>query len=520
MRVATGQLPPPTAFGLPEKFNSWRWGQEDAVLHLKDSKKRIVVQLQPTGSGKSVCYVVGSALSNRAVILTSTKGLQSQLQKDFPGTVAVVMGKNAYQCKLYNYQYNCETGPCNYGKYCPVKKECEYYLAIQRAKEARLVATNYAFWVTNKKDTLGEFELLVCDEAHDSLTQVCDSLSVEITQDNIAKCRLTDLYWPKEDEAENLWVWASLVYATLKIKIEDMKVESGIDACLKDKNFKTWHRLKIKLERLSEVDRSLWVAEHNKKSITFDPIWPGKLVDKYLFRDAKKVLLTSATVTKKILELLGVKDNDTDFKEYDSQFPINRRPVMWIPTCRVDYKMTDYDMILWLTRIEQIIRPRLDRKGIIHTVSYNRCQRILNTSEFAEHMITHKSGGRDQAVKEFKNVSAPAILVSPSVTTGFDFAYDECRYQIIGKIPFPDQRRKVDKERKKIDPMFGMNLAAQDLVQTVGRGMRAKDDFCETFIVDDHAAWFVFGKKNRELFPGDFIEACQKLQTIPTPIEY
>lgn len=519
MQVATRQLPPPTAFGLPEKFNSWRWGQEDAVLHLQDSNKRIVVQLQPTGSGKSICYVVGATLSKRAVILTSTKGLQEQLRKDFLDTISIVMGKNAYQCRFYNYQYNCEYGPCNYGKYCHVKKECEYYSAISRAKEAKIVATNYAFWITNKPDTLGEFDLLICDEAHDTLTQVCNSLAVEITQDNIHKCHLSELYWPKEDEEENLWIWVSHVYATLKINLEDMRSESGIDDCLKDKDFKTRHKLKLKLDRLTEINRSLWVSEHNKKSITFDPIWPGKLVQGYLFRDVKKILLTSATVTKKILELLGVNNNDLDFKEYESRFPLNKRPVIWIPTCRVDFRMTDYDMNLWLARIDQIIRPRLDRKGIIHTVSYNRCQRILNTSEFAEYMITHKSGGRDSAVKEFKSAPPPAILVSPSVTTGYDFPYDECRYQIIGKLPFMDQRRKVDKKRKEVDSMFGMNLAAQNLIQMIGRGMRAKDDSCETFIVDDHAAWFLFGKKYRELFTKDFLKACSKLQVLPQPIE-
>ncbi len=57
----------------------------------------------------------------------------------------------------------------------------------------------------------------------------------------------------------------------------------------------------------------------------------------------------------------------------------------------------------------------------------------------------------------------------------------------------------------------------QELVQAVGRGMRSKDDRCETFIIDDHAAWFI--NKNKHLAPQSFIEAFTKAKGIPAPLE-
>jgi len=510
------KLPPPTGFGLPKKFSTWRKHQEDAILHLVDSQKRIVVQTQPTGSGKSLCYVTSAILSGRTVILTSTKGLQKQLELDFgsePG-LSIVMGKNAYKCVLLK-EKTCDWGLCNFGHRCPLKKECHYYNAIERAKASQIVVTNYSFWVCNKPDTLGKFDLLVCDEAHDSVLQLCDSLSVEVYPREFQRCRLD---WIQEGTAKNLWRVMLNTLEILKENLRKQLKEDNTEELLTSDVFKARRNLKVKLERLEKTSESLWVTEHLGNSIVFDPLWPGKFAEGYLFRGAPKILLTSATVTKKTVQLLNVNREDTDFIEYPSYFPVERRAVCWVPTCRVDYRMKDCDMNLWLARIDQIISQRLDRKGIVHTTSYQRCQRVINTSEYTPFMISHKSGSRDKAVREFKGSDPPCVLVSPSVITGYDFPYDECRYQIIGKVPFPDQRKLIDKKRKEIDSDFGINFAMQNLVQAVGRGMRALDDSCETFIIDDHIQWFV--KKYAEFAPKSFLDAFRRVNTIPIPASY
>ncbi len=508
-------LPPPKGFGLPNKFSDWRNNQEKAILHLQESDKRVVAQAQPTGSGKSLCYITGGLLTGRTLVLTSTKGLQMQLSEDFekkPG-LSIVMGKNAYACKMVK-NHSCEWGICSFGKRCHLRKECHYYLAIERAKKAQIVVTNYSFWVCNKPDVLGEFDLLVCDEAHDSVIKLCDSLSVEVSFKEIQKCHLD---WMERDEEKELWGWALRLHKTIKERIKNNLKDSTLENLLRSEAFKSLHRLKTRLDRLEVTQEDLWVAEHLGSSIVFDPLWPSDFTEECLFREVKKILLTSATITRKTIKLLGVEDGDLDFIEYKSHFPIRRRPVYWIPTCRVDYRMKEYDVGLWLTRINQIINRRLDRKGIIHTVSYDRCQRILHTSEYSPFMHSHRSGRRDQVIREFKESDPPAILVSPAVVAGYDFSYEQCEYQIIGKIPFPDQRRKVDKKRREVDPEFGIHSAAQNLVQAVGRGMRAEDDQCETFIIDDHVGWFI--RKYSQFLPQSFIEAYGKAGVIPKPLE-
>ena len=106
-------------------------------------------------------------------------------------------------------------------------------------------------------------------------------------------------------------------------------------------------------------------------------------------------------------------------------------------------------------------------------------------------------------------------MVSPSVSTGFDFPGDLCRYQIVGKIPFPDTRSLVLKARQEVDRDFFAYVAAQHLVQMAGRGMRSADDWCETIVIDDNWTWFK--AKYKELFPKWFLMGVRRQDGVPPP---
>ena len=82
---------------------------------------------------------------------------------------------------------------------------------------------------------------------------------------------------------------------------------------------------------------------------------------------------------------------------------------------------------------------------------------------------------------------APAILVSPSITTGYDFPGQFCRYQIIAKLPFPDYTTaKVDREREKDDPHRGIYHMWQTVAQAFGRADRSESDWQEVFVIDSN----------------------------------
>ena len=508
------RLPPPEAFGLPSKFALWRPHQAQAILDFHDNDKRFVAQIQPTGSGKSLCYITSAILSGkRTLILTSFKGLQRQLESDFgasPGLVKI-MGRNEYRCRLSDY--SCEWGPCRFGMQCGFRRGgCEYYDHLEVAKSANIVLTNYAFWHSNQPDVLGRFDLLICDEAHSSVNHLLDGLAVTIKRKEVKELSIR---WPGANE--NYWQWLEHLAAPLndllKLKVNQV---SGLVKSIQAADFKALYQVKQKIRRIIEAEKTQWVAEYGGDYVSFDPLWPPEFAEGYLFRGIPKVLLTSATISKEITKLLGIAPADLSFTEYPSHFPLSRRPVVHVPTARVDHRIQNTEYSLWLNRIDQIISQRLDRKGIIHTVSYARRNRILNTSEYSDIFYTHESKGTRKALEMFKASSIPAVLCSPSVVTGWDFPYEECEYQIIGKIPFPDMRRKVDKERRIKDRDFGCCFAMQNLVQACGRGMRSKDDSCECIVIDDHFKWFV--AKYRRFAPKWFLDAVRFDRVIPEPL--
>jgi hypothetical protein len=118
--------------------------------------------------------------------------------------------------------------------------------------------------------------------------------------------------------------------------------------------------------------------------------------------------------------------------------------------------LTDDDKYMWLRRIDRLIDPRvaLGRKGIIHTVSYQRTKELITQSDHKKWMLVHDSANTREIIQQFKNAEGPWILVSPSIVTGYDFPGDQCRYQIIAKVPIPDMRGPIMSRRKELDPEY------------------------------------------------------------------
>lgn len=362
----------PAELGLPSKFKSWRPGQDRILQQQLDSHNQsVLVQVVPTGGGKSICYIAAATLnSGRTIILTSTKGLQDQLLSEFGSSMCVVKGQSAYRCKVSGYPVS--HGPCHWGYRCPLKERgCDYYDSVSKANGAKIVVTNYSFWFANEPTVLGQFNTLVCDEAHDAVEQLLGSLSVSIRRDDVSRMS----QFPSPGKGMNYYLaWGHILAQRIEDRIADKKKTGNIE----DQDAVKLLSLKYKVERLKRVRHDNWIAEHKGNAIEFEPIWPGKLTESFLTRGIPRILFTSATVTRKTMDLLGI--TNYHYTEYPSYFPVNRRPVYFIPTVRMDHKAGPAEISAWLARIEQICAARPDTKGIIHAVSYDRCKRIYHTS--------------------------------------------------------------------------------------------------------------------------------------------
>src|SRR3990167_4961081 len=165
-------LPSPLQLLGVGQFSEWYPGQYDLLqksLEWYHSPARFIGLSIPTGSGKSLSSLLLSKLSEaRTVVLTATIGLQEQYMRDCRELGGVlVKGQRNFPCPLVN-GLTADEGPCHDGLSCAIREECPYRVQLKKALDSKLVITNYAYWLaqTNYSSGLGDFGLMVCDEAH------------------------------------------------------------------------------------------------------------------------------------------------------------------------------------------------------------------------------------------------------------------------------------------------------------------------------------------------------------------
>lgn len=509
---------PPETIGLPKKFTSWRPQQGAAILHATDGNSRFRGQICPTGAGKSLSYMASAILrGGRAVILTSTKGLQSQLMRDFESIGLVdVRGRNSYPCIAERDDTTCDHGPCIAGLQCPMKNGgCEYYDAIHRAQRSDLVVTNYAYWMSQNRYGGGfgdSIDTLICDEAHNAPDVVSNFMTISLDkEDEVLMPFLPDR--PSKLTIPQWKEWAEKMLPA--VQDEGTKVKADIQKGTNNRSIRRRLSQLIVLEKNLSGMKNMtdyWICDTSRYRIEFCPVWPAPYAEGALFLGVPRVIMTSASMCKRTVSMLGVVDDYNEL-EFQHSFPLERRRLIHVPTVRMNYRTSDAEMRLWVSRIDQILRGRQDRKGIIHTVSYKRAETVMMNSRYMRNMIDHQAKGVESAVKLFKRAKAPAYLVSPSVTTGFDFPYEDSSFQIIGKIAYPDSGSRLIKERSKTDKNYNSYVAMQQLVQTCGRSMRAADDFCENIIIDDNITWFI--RRHGHFAPKWFTEAFTTRNSVP-----
>lgn len=539
-------LPAPALIGAPEKFADWNPDQAEALLTAIDSPKRFVGLVLPTGSGKTLIgpmlrYLTGK----RVAILTSTKALQDQIQRDGFSELMVAMGQSAYECLAVRpggelagsveSPTTCDKGPCRAKVRCSLKDlGCLYYDTLRKAKTAPLVVTNYAYWMTQYRygQGLGNFDILVLDEAHAAPDELAGLLNTELRFSDIKNAlNTTPPPHPKPDtpmpEQMAGWKqWARIHAGRLERQLnrtgneeEDSAGVSGTPVISPrdiGRHIRLTHLLRV-LQMIGAMDPDMWLVHNEIDRAVFDPVWVAGYAESTLFKGVPKVVLMSATFRPKTADLLGLDRADMEFYEARSGFDKARRPVYVMPSApRVDHRMDDLGFNKWMGLINNILDSRTDRKGIIHTISYKRRNEIVRLSRHRDRMLSHDRENTRQVIEEFKRAPAGTILVSPSVTTGYDFPFTECEFQIVCKVPFPDSRDPVLKARTEEDRDYGAYMAMQELVQAIGRGMRASTDSCESFIVDAHAVWFL--SKYRDLAPKWFHEAIKKIDLLPAPL--
>lgn len=513
------KIPTPADCGLPEKFTSWRAQQEHAINVIITSQKRVTSLSAPTGFGKSPVYIAAALLTKTpTAIVTNSKGLQDQLLRDYSSVGLVdIRGRSNYPCSLRD-DYSCQEG---YSAGCPYKGtiNCIYSRVEMRASVSSLVVTNYDKWMASSRTEgswLNHIQQVVFDEGHDAPDALAGAMQFVLTADDIEKT--LEIGFPLTVDSFACWrIWAANARLAAEEKLLDYQIKLQEVDNPKPSWLKQYQHLKTLVRRLAILSTARpmnWIVEETERGFQFDPIRPGQYAEGVLLLKMPRIVIVSATLRPKTMYMLGLGKASFDFHEFDSDFSRERCPIYYIPTMRVDARATDLSL-LWI-RLDQIMSRRKDRKGIIHTISYARQEDVLRRSRHAGNMLVNVRGESTTGIVDVFKTSGPGtVLVSPSVSTGYDFPGRDCEWQFICKIPFPDGRSKIIKARQLDDKEYGPYSAMQTMVQSFGRGMRSKEDQCENFVADDHLAWFL--PRYAHLAPKSFHSHFRRVEHIPAP---
>lgn len=549
-------IPAPCDIGLPAHLTSYRPAQWEAIEHAIYSPERFSVICAPTGIGKTLIAMSIQAITSlRTETVTASKGLQTQYNREFGepllarltkrllgnkhhrnlpavGSTSAspylvdIRGKDNYTC-TERTRMTCGDGP-RIGCTLAPSTFCRYHNQLSITHKSSNFITNYAYHLHMNKQARGlepklgaknPIQILILDEAHNAPIELANFLAVSIGE---RECKNLLHTSPPQSEDIQEWLdWAKTwgEYAVLEAKERGLLLGKGSiqDAHRDLPNIRKLDALGKRLQSLRENirDPKGWTCEEkvNRNGGTywhFDPVWPGLYAERHLFVNIPKVILLSATIRPKTMALLGVANGDFNFREWPRQFPVHRSPIYHIPAVRMNWKTTYNELIAWTEVIDTIIDSRgkeAGRKGIIHTVSYDRQEFLMLHSRHRSLMMGNTSDPNSETAAEivdkFKAAPGPAILISPSFSTGWDFPGRQCEWQIICKLPFPNSKSKVMKERIKRDNRYLDYITMQELVQACGRGTRFELDRCETFIVDDMINGFAWRAKAQA--PGWFL---------------
>lgn len=468
-----------------EKFKlGFRPIQGKVIETILNSDKKVVVANLPTGTGKSLIGMVAghykngnlsnACKNNQTLYVCTSKMLQEQLHDDFPEAV-LLKGRANYTCNLY---------PLNSADTCDTKCEdytrgeiaCDYEDKKKEALKSKYTILNTSYYL-NEANNVGRFShrnSVIIDEADVFEDSLIDFISLELTDRVISKYSLST-----PDKVTKLDAWKSWGEKAL-IRLAQYRY-IGLDEEIRKEKIRVG-RLAKKIRLLIDNIDETWLFEHKNK-FSFKPLWLTRsILDSYLYHHANQFILMSATMMPKVIlqSLFGLQSNEIDYIESDCPFPIENRQVEYLGVKRLKYGESEDEIY---KEIERIINVHKHERGIIHAVSYSRAEQI---SKISKRMITHNSNDKLDKLRQFYSTSN-AIFVSPSSERGLDLKDDLARFCIIPKIPYASLSDEMTK-RRSYSGIFGnrwyKSLAAQSIVQMVGRGVRHENDYCRSYILD------------------------------------
>lgn len=562
----------------------YRAHQKEAVVdilkNLYVDDRDVVTLSAPTGAGKSLILhaamaVIANEFDRNSFFTTPLNALIDQVDNDefIEDEVLTLKGKNNYQC-VHSQDRGAPVDKavcqrvsdfdCEYKEQHHEQGGCPYYGRKHAAKMHPEVVTNLSYLMANsmipEEYGLSSRELVTIDECQSIEDFALGFVEVVVIQ------RSVPVVWdlipdpPATDNVEQLAEWLENdVLPPVRRKLDEYEGLAELTEEQSD-NQEQLERFAQKCHNLAQdVRDNHWVAnrevddEFSDSSsesvqsdstsssradfkVEFRPIYIGRFLERFLWSQGHKVILSSATIPKGgFLEEIGLDDRQVGEVEVPSTFPVERRPVYTDATVgKMNYKNRDQTIPKMARKIGDIADHHNDgnpHRGFVHCHSYKIAERIYkamprdvqartriqdgdNREESLEDWLdapvdeTGLRGGYNKYQDDGRNKGGQVFL-SVAMDEGISLDDWRARWQVVAKAAYPYMGKEAKRTNYRVnelnDWVWYSGKAAINLQQAVGRGMRSKDDWCHTYILDESAATLI--ERNKHLFEDWFLDA-------------
>lgn len=509
----------------------------------------------PVGSGKSHLalmiadwYKKNVNRNSKVDIITNSKILQDQYSGTYE-SISDLKGKENYECE--SYACSCAQGAEFNRLNKTTCESCPYNSSRESFISGGVSLTNFYLYIlyaiyNPKLLESRDARVLIVDEAHEFDDVMSDFVSIKITEAIVKKFKFAGEY----DIIKKLKGISSIsqyvdflrflsgeIITTVESMEGGMKSEPRnvredkrdlkISKVLKTKNtdvkimqlindLKQYQtKIEIFLKEYKENPNN-WVLETNyneklkQKELSLEPIWAYDYLDKYVFSNYDMVVLMSGTILDKNLfcQLNGLDVTKAVYYSIGSPFPLKNRPIYYMPVGKMSYKSKDETFKRYIPYIQKLLDKYKNKKGIIHTNSFELAKWIENSIKDPR-LIFHDSSNKDEMLKFHKESDKPTVIVSPSMDTGVSFDNDDARFQIIAKVPYPSLASQKNKLRQSNNPDWYSWKTVSGIIQMTGRPVRSNLDYADTIIIDGGFGDVI--KHSSQFLPDWIQEAIKKV---------
>jgi Rad3-related DNA helicase len=509
--------------------------------------KHLVMEV-PTGGGKSPLAVAAcSWAANQpdipgmpgGYILTTQKLLQDQYAGDFtvaPHDVVSLKSAVEYSCPL--------SGDCMLGSkpktLCAIRQEHAHWLAKGDTSSRRpppcayleqrsafmgspRSLTNYPYFLTERIH-VGQFSkrrVIVFDEAHSLERQILRFFDIVLLEKDLPSFAPMVLNVPVLDNVRDFVLWVKNVYhKEVAEQLGNLQsLSEGSHDAKMSKKISDLEQHVNRIERVVDLilaDDSDWIywQERDQDGLlvsTARPLSAAPFMG--VLRDMAEIkIYMSAYLGDKdvFCRSLGVKRSEVAWARVSSTFPPSSRRIVMSMVGSMSKRNVEATLPSFLRIVERIIHRHSAEKGIIHGTSYKLCQVIFEhfskMPNIASRIIFPQNADeREEKFKQHVNSPDPTILLSPSVTEGFDFIDDLARWQVISKCPWPNLADRQTLAKKEQDPEWYLCETVKTIIQSCGRIVRSEQDHGTTYILDSDFERLYHDA--RHMFPNWFTDA-------------